>query len=273
MDKLILGATYLANSLIYGSLIYIFIFVFQKIMKRESEKTKSAVEYIFVIYFVTIAQVTGIANFFSWNFAKSQSINWIPLVNESPKLILLNALLFLPMGILMPLLFQNKKWNALKIAGIGGGISILIESIQLLFVGRTADIDDVIANTVGCVLGYAFYAFLKRQWNKKHAGQRIGAGSLTGAGAIVTLLFCVPLHGICLGDVLLTRYGILPWSGNTEAIYAAEGVHYTLLIGIVLNVFFMLLSKVCGHDYGSRVGFYSSIAVIMILILFLAMGL
>ena len=63
-----------------------------------------------------------------------------------------NVLMFVPLGILLPLAI--KKLDSLKmIALVGLLLPITVEIIQLL-IGRSADIDDVILNFTGVMLGY-----------------------------------------------------------------------------------------------------------------------
>lgn len=66
--------------------------------------------------------------------------------------ILANLFLFSPVGFFVPWLFG--KCNRLgRIVILGIIVSSAVEIIQL-FVGRSCDIDDVIFNTVGVVIGY-----------------------------------------------------------------------------------------------------------------------
>ena len=40
---------------------------------------------------------------------------------------------------------------------IGGGFSVLIEVLQFVFKRGYAEVDDVLNNVVGCVIGYGVY--------------------------------------------------------------------------------------------------------------------
>lgn len=63
----------------------------------------------------------------------------------------LNLVLFMPMGFLLPCLDTRiKGWQA---AAVGGMISTLIETAQLLLRLGVCDIDDIIANVAGAMLG------------------------------------------------------------------------------------------------------------------------
>ena len=64
---------------------------------------------------------------------------------------LLNVVLFLPLGFLLPLLWP--EWNRMIPALLfGAAFSLLIETSQLLNI-RFTDIDDFLLNTLGAVLG------------------------------------------------------------------------------------------------------------------------
>lgn len=71
-----------------------------------------------------------------------------------------NIFIFAPFGMFIPAIWV--KHNNLKsIILLGISISLFIEITQI-FVGRSSDIDDVILNAIGVVIGFAFY----RVWNK-----------------------------------------------------------------------------------------------------------
>ena len=72
-----------------------------------------------------------------------------------------NAVLFIPSGIVLPIVYRqlNSFW---KVAAAGAVISLCIEILQLPFPSRASDIDDLILNTLGVVVGYAIYVVFKR---------------------------------------------------------------------------------------------------------------
>lgn len=72
--------------------------------------------------------------------------------------IVANVLMFSPLGLCLPLLWRRfQKWW--QLLWIGTVFSAGIETIQL-FVGRSVDIDDVILNVAGVMLGYAIFVVL-----------------------------------------------------------------------------------------------------------------
>ena len=65
-----------------------------------------------------------------------------------------NLILFLPMGMALPVLFENKFNKLWEIIVFVAVIVIICEAIQFITVRGSADIDDVILNTVGAAVGY-----------------------------------------------------------------------------------------------------------------------
>jgi len=73
--------------------------------------------------------------------------------------ILGNIVLFIPLGMLLPTLTQ-KSGKGTLIFGIC--TSAFIEIAQFIFGLGSTDIDDLIMNTVGVLIGYQIYRFIKR---------------------------------------------------------------------------------------------------------------
>lgn len=67
--------------------------------------------------------------------------------------VLLNIALFVPLGVLLPLLWKPfRKWYAAL--GAGFGVSLLIELTQLFTGSGICDVDDLFTNTLGAMLGW-----------------------------------------------------------------------------------------------------------------------
>lgn len=102
-------------------------------------------------------------------------INAIPFVNllEYPekRSILLNIIgnttMFIPIGVIWPLVYKELNTHKRVIAA-GIGLSLFIEILQLPFFDWVTDIDDLILNTLGFLIGYGIYLlFSKREKTDK----------------------------------------------------------------------------------------------------------
>lgn len=88
---------------------------------------------------------------------------------ESARQFLGNILFFVPAGFLPPLAIKNmRKWYLAIPAGILFSVFIEVTQVTLHLLNlswRTFDIDDIILNSAGVVLGYVIYRII---FNSKH---------------------------------------------------------------------------------------------------------
>jgi glycopeptide antibiotics resistance protein len=83
-------------------------------------------------------------------------IHWIPFVVDAPSFVL-NIVMFVPFGVLVPLLWGRfDSWRRVAVCALS--VSSVIELIQFVLgvtLGsrRTVDVNDLIANTAGALLG------------------------------------------------------------------------------------------------------------------------
>lgn len=71
-----------------------------------------------------------------------------------------NILVFLPLGFFLPLLFKRYS-KFIKAAAAAAFLSFAIEAIQITMQLGQFDIDDVILNTLGAVIGFLAFKLLK----------------------------------------------------------------------------------------------------------------
>lgn len=86
-----------------------------------------------------------------------------------------NVALFVPLGLALP--FVCKKISLLKATVIGFSGSFLIELLQCFIGNRDSNIDDLICNTLGAVIGYLLYLLIKRLFPKFTEKARTSAKS------------------------------------------------------------------------------------------------
>ena len=75
-----------------------------------------------------------------------------------------NTAMFIPLGIVWPSVFPELNTHRRVIAA-GVGCSLLIEILQLPFFDRVSDIDDLILNSTGFLMGYGVYLLVR--WLRK----------------------------------------------------------------------------------------------------------
>lgn len=67
-----------------------------------------------------------------------------------------NTAMFVPMGIIWPLVYRKLDTHK-KVLAAGIGFSLCIEILQLPFYDRVTDIDDLLLNSLGFAVGYGMY--------------------------------------------------------------------------------------------------------------------
>ena len=134
-----------ASAILIPILFLYHIFIFHNIKK-------TAAYIIFILYLTAMCLlvgfpcVTGIKIGWSYNF-----IPFYGMLNDITNSYL-NVLLFIPLGIFVPCLWPEYR-SMMKTVGLGLMTSLGIEILQI-FTFRATDINDVITNVAGTMIGY-----------------------------------------------------------------------------------------------------------------------
>ena len=121
-------------------------------------------EYLFFIYGLTVifrTVSTRLSHFFMPFLSyKRLLLGMSPLLYE----IVMNVVLFIPVGFLWGTQTTKRttrqQWLVAFLLGIG--LSLGIELLQLAFKKGSFEIDDIIYNTLGCLMGFALWRGLSR---------------------------------------------------------------------------------------------------------------
>ena len=118
-------------------------------------------EYIFLVYCITVIyrrtkniRQFDLTPFWSWREICNGKVN---LFHEN----IMNIVMFVPIGLMMGVLFCEVKWW--KVLFWGGCFSLGIELLQFVFSKGFSEIDDVMHNTLGCMTGYLIACCFKKK--------------------------------------------------------------------------------------------------------------
>lgn len=129
--------------------------------------------YIFILYLDMALDVAGGGGLWDIGYYDSiiriEEINLIPFQSEGAMTYILNIIMFMPLGFLLPLLWKQYEKIARVIAA-GAGFSFLVEVSQL-FNRRKTDIDDLIMNVIGTALGFVICRIFHKVFKTKHKEQ------------------------------------------------------------------------------------------------------
>lgn len=135
--------------------------------------------FIFLYYIYLIFETTGIGTI--WELGMylgmywSQEINLIPFRDGFTIGMFLNIVMFMPLGFLLPLIWKEYD-NLLRTTITGFFFSIGIELCQLLN-RRATDIDDLIMNTLGAMIGWGIWKGFSQLIHLKYARRNQGCGT------------------------------------------------------------------------------------------------
>lgn len=150
-------------------------------MYRKAEimkKTKSLIRNLFILYLIflvifvivkfngdiyeLLARITDISN---RKMAGELTLNFVPFSNRGMfsnwKLSIINIILFIPLGFFIKMLTQYNFYQVISICFL---LILFIELLQFIFCLGYADIDDVILNSIGAIIGY----FISNMINKSY---------------------------------------------------------------------------------------------------------
>lgn len=151
--------------------------VYLLIKDRKEKKFYLIFIFLFIFYIWMVYTVTGAGGLSDIIYAPEggindsiirANINLIPFSRGISVTFYLNIIMCVPLGFLLPLIWKDYR-KIYKTTIVGLGFSLLIELSQLITT-RATDIDDLIANTIGTVIGYLIWKVFSKIFNKDKNG-------------------------------------------------------------------------------------------------------
>lgn len=124
------------------------------VLNRHSfhDRNRTILYLLFALYLAAVDAVVGLPNIRYICFQPNINLKPFQYMFSDYTNSFLNVLLFMPLGFFLPVLWQTFRkisWTAL----FGFAASALIEVLQL-FTFRATDVNDLMTNTLGTVLGW-----------------------------------------------------------------------------------------------------------------------
>lgn len=146
--------------------------------------------FIFLYYVYLVLETTGIGTIWEIGLYPGmklqEEINLIPFRDGISLSMILNVVMFMPLGFLLPLLWKEYQ-SLVRTAIIGFCFSCGIEFCQL-FNRRVSDVDDLLMNTLGAILGWLIWIVFSRITHLKYGRRNQGFGGKEGAVYLVLSL-------------------------------------------------------------------------------------
>ena len=153
-------------------LLYAWIFI-ETIRKKQASIISTGIQSSFFVYVFMVLTLTGYFILFrefsvhNWydkmmlRVEKKDHVNLelfkiFSIYKFSNKQVIGNFVMLLPLGIYLPLIYRRMS-NVLIVLLVCMLVSVIIELMQLITKYRSADIDDVMLNTAGALVGYGLF--------------------------------------------------------------------------------------------------------------------
>ena len=164
-------------SLVFSVCIMFIIMIIGVYRAKQESLLQACIQSSFLVYVFGVLTLTGYFMLFrevaaqGWWYRLLHRIHTKDKINLHPFLmfkqfqlvstqVIGNLVMLLPLGIYIPLLFPRFA-GFFKVFIICLSVSVSIELMQLITNARSTDIDDVILNTSGAVVGYIIYKVLR----------------------------------------------------------------------------------------------------------------
>ncbi|WP_017414309.1 VanZ family protein [Clostridium tunisiense] len=152
--------------------------VYKKLMKgnKKLKASKLGLWSVFFIYIIIVLGATigdrfpGFANVNLHLFSSyKDAYNSFSL--REWRNIILNILMFAPIGFMLPLIFKKcEKWYITYLTGFVS--ALFIETLQLISKRGIFELDDIVNNTLGCIIGYGIVMICKVIFRRKSTSQK-----------------------------------------------------------------------------------------------------
>lgn len=154
--------------IIISTFLFFYFLIYKKIMKgsKKLNKTRILIWSVFLIYIVIVLGATLINrapnssnNYINTYVFETYMSIWYGYSSFEFRNLILNILMFIPFGFMLPLLFKKCEKFYITYFLIFG-MSLFIEISQLVSKRGLFELNDLINNTLGGVIGYGFVMVL-----------------------------------------------------------------------------------------------------------------
>lgn len=135
--------------------------------RRRFDKTQRNAALVLSVYIVVLLYNTVIGRpayaQYTYQIYLFQSYKWLFTYNGGQffRQMVVNLVMLMPVGFLLPMVFGGKRKYRLTLL-LSLLLTVFVETAQMLLKCGTFEVDDIINNVIGAVLGMALYAVIHR---------------------------------------------------------------------------------------------------------------
>jgi len=160
---------------------------------KENNKTNKLTNVLFIIYLIALFWILLFKLGVRFSYMEKRNVNLIPFGKIDVSEIILNVVIFVPLGIYAGVLF--KRWVFVKKLFFFFLISLMFEVLQLIFRIGAFDITDIITNILGGIIGSLIFEAIEKLFNNSVKSQKfITIIAAIGTVLMISLLLLLKLN-------------------------------------------------------------------------------
>jgi glycopeptide antibiotics resistance protein len=152
---------------------------------------------LFIIYLIVLSWILLFKLGVRFSYMGNRRVNLIPfseplILNGKIDVgeIILNVVIFVPLGIYAGILFE--KWIFGKKLFFFFLVSLIVEGLQFILAVGAFDITDIITNTLGGIIGLMIFEAIEKAFNNSVKAQKL-INIIAAIGTVLIILFLVLL--------------------------------------------------------------------------------
>ena len=155
---------------------------------------------LFIIYLIALYWILLLKLGVRFSYMGNRRVNLIPfseplILNGKMDVgeIILNVVIFVPLGIFAGILFE--RWIFKKQLFFFFLISLIVEGLQFILAVGAFDITDIITNTVGGIIGLMIFKAIEKAFNNRVKAQKfINIIATMGTALMILLLLLLKMN-------------------------------------------------------------------------------
>jgi glycopeptide antibiotics resistance protein len=159
---------------------------YSKVDTRTTIVTKA----LLVIYLLAMVWILLFKLSVQFSYMAERRVNLIPFKNPVPGEIVMNIIVFVPLGLYVGVLF--KAWHYINKILLFFLVSLLFETLQFVLGVGSFDSTDLINNTVGGIIGWVLFELIEKGWNNSRKTHRF-INIIAGVATVIISLLLVLL--------------------------------------------------------------------------------
>ena len=157
---------------------------------KENNKTNKLTNVLFIIYLIALFWILLFKFGVRFSYMGTRNVNLIPFDKIDVAEIILNVVIFVPLGIYAGVLF--KRWGFVKKLFFFFLISLMFEVFQFILRIGIFDITDIITNTSGGIIGLMIFQAIEKVFNNSVKAKKI-INIVAAIGTVLMISFLLLL--------------------------------------------------------------------------------